>query len=305
MALLSKPGGGSPVALPAHTLVGRSSACTLRIEDRLASGEHARLSFADGTWTVRDLASRNGTWLDGSRIEPGGTRELREGSRLAFGNVSAPWDLIDASPPVAMARRSGDDTLFIAQDGMLALPSADEPEACVFESRGVWTAEIDGDSRPTEDGEILLVAGQSYKLHLPVAGQRTEDASAASYLDEVALSLRVSRNEEQVEVVLSGRSGVRALVPRSHHYTLLILARARQKDEDTPSLKEPQRGWRHVDDLCRSLAIDENRLNVEIHRIRQDFARAGLSDATTIVERRSGSRLLRLGTARVTIAPLG
>jgi hypothetical protein len=108
-----------------------------------------------------------------------------------------------------------------------------------------------------------------------------------------------------VEVIVAGRSGPRVLPPRAHHYTLLTLARARLRDEAAPDLAEPQRGWVLVDDLCRSLAMDENRLNVEIFRIRQDFVTVGLADATSVVQRRRGSRLLRLGTARLSIARLG
>jgi hypothetical protein len=305
MALLSKPGGGPHVALLGHTLVGRSSACTLRIDDPLASGEHARLSFADGAWSVRDLGSRNGTWVDGARIEPGSTHALGAGARVAFGNVAAAWTLSDASPPVAMARRIGDDAVIAAVDGMLALPSPDAPLACVFNARGAWIAEVGGEARPAADGEALHLAGQSFVLHLPGAEIPTADAASVAHLDEVALSLRVSRDEEQVEVTVAGRDGPRVLPPRSHHYTLLTLARARLRDDATPALVEPQRGWMLVDDLCRSLAMDENRLNVEIYRIRRDFAAMGLSDATAVVERRRGSRLLRLGTVRFSIASMG
>lgn len=302
MALLMKPGGGAGVALAAHALIGRSSACTLRLDDPLASSEHARLSFAGGEWSVRDLGSRNGTWLNGARLEPGGTRALGAGDRLAFGNQAAIWTLADASPPVAMARRLADEAMIAAVDGMLALPSPEGPAACVFEARGAWIAEIEGEARPALDGEVLHLAGQSFVLHLPVAGQRTADAEGgAATLDEVVLSLRVSRDEEHVEVALSGRGGARVLTPRSHHYTLLTLARARLRDEAAPALAEPQRGWIFVDDLCRSLTIDESRLNVEIYRIRQDFAATGLADATAVVERRRGSRQVRLGTARLAI----
>ncbi|APR78464.1 FHA domain protein [Minicystis rosea] len=305
MALLMKPSGGAGVTLAAHTLVGRSSACTLRLDDPLASGEHARISYSGGEWSVRDLGSRNGTWLDGARLEPGATRVLEAGDRLAFGDQAAVWTLLDTSPPVAMARRLSDDAMIAAVDGMLALPSPEVLSACLFESRGAWIAEIDGEARPTRDGEVLQIAGQSYVIHLPMAGQGTADAEGVSTtLDEVALSLRVSRDEEHVEVALAKRGNARVLTPRSHHYTLLTLARARLRDEAAPVLAEPQRGWVFVDDLCRSLTIDESRLNVEIYRIRQDFAAVGLADATSVVERRRGSRQVRLGTARLSITPM-
>jgi hypothetical protein len=305
MALLTRLGGGPVVALPAHALVGRSSACTLRLDDPLASGEHARLSYADRAWSVRDLGSRNGTWLNGARIEPGGVRALAAGDRIAFGNLAALWTLLDASPPVAMARRLVDDAMFAAVDGMLALPSPDAPEACVFEAKDGWTAELAGEARAARDGEVLQVLGQLFVLHLPVSQPETADAPpVGATLKDLAVSLRVSRDEEHVEVAVEGRAGPCVLPPRAHHYTLLTLARARLRDERAPSLAEPQRGWVFVDDLCQSLAIDEARLNVEIYRIRQDFAGLGLSDATSVVERRRGSRQVRLGTSRLVISSM-
>ncbi|KYF58679.1 hypothetical protein BE08_15300 [Sorangium cellulosum] len=143
-------------------------------------------------------------------------------------------------------------------------------------------------------------------LHLPLAQDATVDANAARPgLVELALSLRVSRDEDHVEVSVALPGGARVLPPRAHHYTLLTLARARLRDQAAPGLAEPQRGWRFVDDLCRSLAMEESRLNVEIYRIRQDFAALGVHDATGVVERRRGSRQVRLGTAQVAIAVMG
>jgi hypothetical protein len=307
MALLARPGGGfgPGVALPAHTLVGRSSACTLRLDDPLASGEHARLSFAARAWSVRDLGSRNGTWLNGARIEPGGTRPLAAGDQIAFGNVAVTWTLADASPPAALARRLSDEAMLAAVDGMLALPSPEEPTACVFEGREGWIAEVDGEARPAHDGEVLHLAGHSFVLHLPVAMLQTADAAGAGATASIlALSLRVSRDEEHVEVAVDGHAGPRVLPPRAHHYTLLTLARARLRDERVPTLAEPQRGWLSVDDLCRSLSMEESRLNVEIYRIRKDFAALGIGDAASVVERRRGSRQLRLGMARLAISSM-
>jgi FHA domain len=318
MAILMKAEGsaihdGVCVALAAHSLVGRSSACTLRLAEPEASAEHARLSFADGAWSVRDLGSRNGTWVNGARLDAGATRPLAAGDLLAFGNAAAVWTLADASPPVAMARRlqpqGGPGGMLAAEGGMLALPSADAPLVCIFESRGgAWVAEVEGASRPAQDGEVLHVAGEVFMIHLPVARAATVDAAdARPALDEVDLSLRVSLDEEHVEVTVLGLGpgGARVLPPRAHHYTLLTLARARVRDRAAPGLAESQHGWVFVDDLCRALSMEEGRLNVEIYRIRQDFSALGLHEATGVIERRRGSRQLRLGTARLAIAPMG
>ena len=62
--------------------------------------------------------------------------------------------------------------------------------------------------------------------------------------------------------------------------------------------------FEYTGDAIRSLSMEETRLNVEIYRIRQDFAAIGVHDATGVVERRRGSRQVRLGTSRLAIAPM-
>ena len=46
-----------------ETILGRSSECTVVLEDDRASRRHAVIFFRDGHWFVRDLKSRNGTLL--------------------------------------------------------------------------------------------------------------------------------------------------------------------------------------------------------------------------------------------------
>jgi pSer/pThr/pTyr-binding forkhead associated (FHA) protein/V8-like Glu-specific endopeptidase len=71
---------------PATLLVGRDADVDLRLspeEDRAVSARHATLTFVDGRWRVRDLNSRNGTFVNGQRLE--GEVELSDGDRIAFG----------------------------------------------------------------------------------------------------------------------------------------------------------------------------------------------------------------------------
>jgi pSer/pThr/pTyr-binding forkhead associated (FHA) protein len=51
-------------------VLGRDADCQLVLADARVSRHHARFEVAaDGRVTLRNLASRNGTWVDGRRIE--------------------------------------------------------------------------------------------------------------------------------------------------------------------------------------------------------------------------------------------
>jgi len=49
--------------------VGRDESCEVRFDDPLVSRRHAEIRFEHGRWWVVDLASRNGTRLDGRLVE--------------------------------------------------------------------------------------------------------------------------------------------------------------------------------------------------------------------------------------------
>ncbi|MFM8398843.1 MAG: FHA domain-containing protein [Pirellula sp.] len=50
-------------------IVGRASSNEIPVSDERASRRHAEISFKDGNWLIKDLGSRNGTLLDGSKID--------------------------------------------------------------------------------------------------------------------------------------------------------------------------------------------------------------------------------------------
>ncbi|MDO4412692.1 FHA domain-containing protein [Cutibacterium sp.] len=61
---------GTYVPLANGVTVGRGNDCTLPIDDDYASTHHAEFSQGiDGAWFVEDLASTNGTHVNGERIE--------------------------------------------------------------------------------------------------------------------------------------------------------------------------------------------------------------------------------------------
>jgi len=66
---LKKNGEGRPFVIPKRdTLIGRSPACNLRIPLAHISKEHCRIYFEESVPKIRDLGSRNGTYLNDHRI---------------------------------------------------------------------------------------------------------------------------------------------------------------------------------------------------------------------------------------------
>src|SRR5262249_4752869 len=132
-------------------------------------------------------------------------------------------------------------------------------------------------------------------------GATVELSGALVTLETISMHFAVSRDEEHVEVtVLHG--GVKSSLPtRTHHYLLLTLARAALADA---SSSPAERGWVDREVLCRMLATDPRRLNVDVFRVRKQFADLGIHGAAGIIARRPGTGQLRLGIPRVEVHKL-
>ncbi|TDD92510.1 FtsK/SpoIIIE domain-containing protein [Actinomadura rubrisoli] len=81
LAVIGGPAAGAGIALPASgtVLLGRSSACDLRLDDPEVSRRHAELrTDGSGAFTLTDAGSRNGTVRRGFRIDEAATLKLGE-----------------------------------------------------------------------------------------------------------------------------------------------------------------------------------------------------------------------------------
>ena len=66
-------------------LLGKSGNCDGVLDfSEEVSREHARISWTDGHYTVTDLNSLNGTFLNGSRLASGEPYLLHEGDRIGL-----------------------------------------------------------------------------------------------------------------------------------------------------------------------------------------------------------------------------
>ena len=64
--------------------LGRGLNVDLTIQDRLSSRLHCLIEFKDNAWYVSDLKSRNGTFVNGKRIQEA---QLNIGDRIRIGEM--------------------------------------------------------------------------------------------------------------------------------------------------------------------------------------------------------------------------
>ncbi|OEV04463.1 DUF1707 and FHA domain-containing protein [Streptomyces oceani] len=75
-----------PVTGPYPLSIGRAPGSVLRLNHFTVSRTHAQLrNTGEGGWSLRDLGSSNGTWVNGRRVT--GTVQVRPGDHVLFGQV--------------------------------------------------------------------------------------------------------------------------------------------------------------------------------------------------------------------------
>jgi len=294
-------GGEEDILLTQRCILGRSRACTVRVVEPSVSGEHASLRWVGGIWEIQDLHSRNGTFVDGRRLAAGERAALISGSVLGFGRPDS-FILVDVDPPEAFAAPLGGGPPVVTQSGLLGLPDPVAPLLMIFLARDGWMVERAGEAVAVGDGEIVRIGGDAWKLYLPEPLPETVDSMASpAGIDNIRLRFHVSRDEEYVELVALHGGRTIDLKARAHHYLLLMLARARLRDRTLP---DDRQGWVLQSDLLTMLRVDANHLHLDIYRLRRQFGEAAIVNAARIIERRAGTRALRIGLARIEIVAL-
>jgi DNA-binding CsgD family transcriptional regulator len=66
-------------------VLGRSSVCDFVVKDASISRRHAQITLKGGKMGVRDLGSRNGTYLNAQRVDECG---VQRGDHVSFGKVT-------------------------------------------------------------------------------------------------------------------------------------------------------------------------------------------------------------------------
>jgi hypothetical protein len=295
--------GAVRILRPEH-VIGRAPTCALHIDQRFVSAQQAVIRWNGEGWELRDLGSRNGTFLNGVRLQPGIEEQLSNGAQIAFGKKEHQWVLVDDAAPAVMAVPVDGGPPVLLDGELLALPTADDPRATIYRgSDGSWILEQpDESSTPITNLQSFEVAGQSYRFHCPEGFSKTALATASIELEvrHLELIFNVSRDEEHVQLRIGCGLSRFDLGARAHNYLLLILARKRVEDEQE-GFPDSSCGWIYLEDLAHDPSLATPQLNIDVFRIRKQFASLGVLDAANIVERRPRTRQIRLGACRISI----
>lgn len=306
-AIRGGPSGCTHI-LESHYVVGRSPPpqCSLTLDADYVSALHAEVRWTGQFWELKDLGSRNGTYVDGHRIRPGDAARVANGTKLGFGKREHEWNIIDDSAPIAMAvPLDGGAAVTFDDQEMLALPSKDDPQATIYRTvDGAWSLErVDEMPISVKDRQTFEAVGRTWRFCCPEVRPGTfalpsEPTVPGMYVRNMELLFSVSQNEEYVHLRIRAGDQDHDMGARQHHFLLLTLARHRLA-EAAQGEPEISCGWLDQEDVAHDPSMAQARLNLSVHRIREQFARVGVLDFGSIVQRRL--RQIRIGTGRVTI----
>ncbi|OJY25741.1 MAG: Fis family transcriptional regulator [Myxococcales bacterium 68-20] len=84
---------------PSRLLIGQSSVCPIRIQDRLVSRRHAAIDLVGDALRITDLGSTNGTWINGIAVKDA---FVRGGERIRVGETELYVERSAGSAPVPL-----------------------------------------------------------------------------------------------------------------------------------------------------------------------------------------------------------
>lgn len=304
VANLQESATGVVSLLAIRHLIGRSRSCHLRLAHPEVSSVHAEIMWDGSVWRLRDLGSRNGTFVDGRRLAKTERAALERGAEIEFGAGGPRFSLRDDSAPRLMAIADNDQTV-VALGRVLELPSEENSEACVFESaEGAWKLEDERGTRVVHDQELIVAGRQAWRLCLPAYDDATREhhRKGLPLLNEAKLHLYVSRDNDHVRIDVESAALHRTLEPRAHGALLLELARQRLDDAQHANLPPAEHGWIHREDVLSRLGLaDLALLNVWVFRARAQLAAAISCPPSELIERRADANQMRLGVGSLVI----
>lgn len=297
---------GSTLSLGSQPLqIGRAPSNDLVLADSTVSWHHAVLWQEGGSVWVRDLGSRNGTFVNRAKIDAPTRLQAGDLVRVAdvaeiqvseSSNVSAPRSYIveDVDSAAAFPVRSDRFNVGSGDDADLFVEGVDERAATlIFHANGeLWVG--------TDEAEFAIEEGETFEV-----AQRKLRVREVDPTQVPTIEADTDRYPYRVETTLNGASGPEAKIldlKRNRTYlisadnrAILLHLLVRKIVEDQESGKQPEdQGWCSDDEIRvgiwgRRADQDANSLHVLVYRLRSELKRAGF-DPWFIEKRRKAIR---------------
>jgi FHA domain. len=267
-----------------------------------ASQIHASIRWSGVVWEIVDH-SRNGTLINGQALLKNSKMALALGQTIRFAVAGqCSWRVVNIDAPCPMLLPVNHDKAPIALSRLHFLPDETLPEASIhLTSNGQWQWEDADGCTLLQDGDKVQVLGETWLFFNKLEVDATIDINACRDLvaPDVQFIFRVSQNEEHTQLVIVVGEQQVNLGERSHHYSLLVLARRRYSDASR-DWDPASQGWISVEQCAAMQKIEPKHLNMHLHRARQQIAQAFSVDMfVDCIERRRGE--LRFGGFRFRI----
>ncbi len=164
---------GCAHAIADGSTIGRDPKVDVAVLHASVSSEHATMKVVDGTWRIVDNTSRNGTEVDGSRIE---NAELKPGAAIRLGDVRL-YFWPEVLPKIDAPRGSG-RTAPTRRDELVFSAKVVSPRGHALDLR----QRVDGGVLRFNESSIELAAMEFGLLQLLVERRRTVTDPELAYV---------------------------------------------------------------------------------------------------------------------------
>lgn len=306
MAYLLEQATNSWCLLAPHHTFGRLAASVdTLINKPYVSKLHAAIEWTGSHWCLKSLGL-NGTWVNGTLLNQGDSRDLGIQDEIHFAELNDPgFVVVDLAPPCDMLwPLASNQTKPIPLDRYHLLPDTQQPEIALYfdESTQCWYLEAlnrqDSLPRKITDGDHLKFDDITWQF-MKVEIYGPTEAKSSHQLNDYQFIFHLSQDEESTQLELHHQQTL-DLGLRTHHYLLLQLARHRAEDAARGLDKENQ-GWVYADQLGTELGLDTTHMNIQIFRARKQFSDSlpNVLGQQSLIERRGGK--LRFGCEKLIV----
>jgi hypothetical protein len=305
--ILDGDGNTRVVPLAGSITLGRGPDCDLVVDDPEVSWKHCTLWVEHGVPWIRDLSSRNGTFVAGQQIHR--ATPLADGARIKAGTFEATvkGGTVALAHPVALALHDEKTGLsHVIRSDRFVVADTQEADLRIEGVNATFVVHPEGEVW-LDDEEVPLDASHtlgslSYRIvRVDAQRQPTVDASLERYPYELTVDLNGPTGP--VAEMTDPRGGLAHTLDATNRAILLYVLAKRWTEDHAEKVPESQRGWCPDDDLIvgvwgkAALADGSGKLKALLHRVRAELRDAGFDP--WFLEKKRGYTRVRVARAKV------